>query len=96
MKKLIIFLTLCQLAAAQTLDTNGDGKIDQAEWQAASAQIKAKYDTNGDGQLDEAEKQAALQAIRSRLDTNKDGKVDQQELQNARSQRQNRHGQPRS
>lgn len=94
MKKLIIFLTLCQLASAQTtLDTNGDGQIDQAEWQAASAQLKAKYDTNGDGQLDEAEKEAARQALRSRLDTNKDGKVDQQERQNIRARLQNRRGQ---
>lgn len=93
MKTLIIFLTLCQLASAQTIDRNGDGQIDQTEWQAASAQLKAKYDTNGDGQLDEAEKEAARQDLRSRLDTNKDGKVDAQERQDARARFQNRRGQ---
>lgn len=92
MKKLIILLGLCQLAWAQNIDSNGDGQIDQAEWQAASAQLRAKYETNGDGQLDDSEKEAARQALRSRLDTNKDGKVDAQEKQNARARFENRRG----
>ena len=95
MKKLLILIVMTRLIWAQTLDTNGDGKVEQSEWQAASAQIKAKYDTNGDGQIDEAEKQAASQAIRAKLDTNGDGKVDESERQNALAKWRNRRSAPK-
>lgn len=95
MKKLVILFAMTQLIWAQTLDTNGDGKVDQSEWQAASAQLKAKYDTNGDGQLDDTEKQAAAHAIRAKFDTNGDGKIDETERQSARNNWRSRRSAPK-
>jgi Ca2+-binding EF-hand superfamily protein len=44
--------------AMAKLDTNGDGAISKAEFDARSAQRFAKLDTNGDGKIDAAEMQA--------------------------------------
>jgi hypothetical protein len=58
------------------LDTDGDGKVSEAERQAFAASRSAargggnsKWDTNGDGKVDEAERQAAVDTLKSRLET---------------------------
>jgi hypothetical protein len=63
------------------LDTDGDGKVSEAERQAfaesraaareggsASGKGNSKWDSNGDGTVDESEREAAVQALKSRLD----------------------------
>lgn len=75
-------------------DTNGDGKLDKAEWMAARADRKAtmlaKYDTNGDGTLDPSERKVmradrrAKKAKRvaerfAKLDSNGDGVISKTE-----------------
>lgn len=59
------------------LDTDGDGKISEAERQAfadsraAARQSKGpkNWDTNGDGTVDEEERLAAVATLKSRLET---------------------------
>ena len=59
------------------LDTDGDGKISEAERQAfvesraASRQSKGpkNWDTNGDGTIDEEERAAAVAALKTQLET---------------------------
>ena len=54
-------------------DTNGDGKLDPAEREAARAEIQKqreaerlkKYDKNHDGKLDEAEMKAEQEAVKA-------------------------------
>ncbi|MFC5050195.1 hypothetical protein ACFPK9_06195 [Rubritalea spongiae] len=53
----------------EKFDTDGDGKLDETEREAAKAAGKAhreellsKYDANGDGKLDETEREAAKAA----------------------------------
>lgn len=58
------------------LDTDGNGKISEAERQAfAESRAAARsggdrsWDTNGDGAVDEAERLAAVETLKSRLET---------------------------
>jgi Ca2+-binding EF-hand superfamily protein len=74
-------------------DTDGDGKLSDAEKAAAKAQfpeisnaIIAMLDTDGDGQISDAEKTAAREQFRARLqeliakfDTDGDGKLSPEE-----------------
>lgn len=73
------------------LDTNGDGKIDDAERAAARAArdkrraaMLAEFDTNKDGTLDDAERTAMHRAMSDRafaaLDTNGDGVLSKDEF----------------
>ncbi|QYU70887.1 EF-hand domain-containing protein [Leptolyngbya sp. 15MV] len=43
-------------------DTNGDGAISRAEFEAAAAQRFARMDTNGDGTVSTEERRAARAA----------------------------------
>lgn len=79
-----------------TLDTDGDGEITVADFEAAQAARFAEADTDGDGALSEAEliaqaevredNRAARMVARmiERVDTNDDGVLQQEELQEAR------------
>lgn len=77
-------------------DTDGDGKLNDTERAAASAQWKqnhpdlfAKIDRNGDGNLSIEERKAARTIIRqhmlAKFDANGDGKLDDQERKAARA-----------
>ncbi|GLS19836.1 hypothetical protein GCM10007874_28530 [Labrys miyagiensis] len=70
-------------------DTDGDGKISQAEWTAFAAKRKAKgdpaklfarIDANHDGFIDHGELDAFLAKRFARLDKNKDGVLTGNEL----------------
>lgn len=79
----------------QKLDTNGDGKLDDAEKARArqlhaqrKAQRLAQFDANKNGALDPAEKQAmhdkrAIDRF-AQLDANKDGKLSLDEFKAGR------------
>lgn len=94
MKKFFVFFTLTLALAGNVyatnssfndLDTNGDGKIDMNELDAAAVKIFKQYDRNGDKFIDRSEFKTIKEA-RSRfedLDTNKDGKLDMKELRDA-------------
>ncbi|MBN8457246.1 MAG: EF-hand domain-containing protein [Verrucomicrobia bacterium] len=85
-------------------DTDGDGKLSEAERAAAKAKFQenrqefiAKHDTDGDGTLNDAERAAAKEQITARwkeakdkFDTNGDGKLDEAERKAAREAWQNR------
>lgn len=49
------------------LDTNGDGKISEAEFNAPHDRMFQMIDTNHDGQIDEAEMQAAKAKMEARM-----------------------------
>lgn len=75
--------------AAPKADTNGDGAISLAEYQAAARARLLKFDTNGDGKLSLEEwlkRPAAKNAKRdptavfNRIDTNHDGFIDTAEM----------------
>ena len=81
-----------RLPAFETLDTNKDGKIDQAEAKAMLQTRMTTADTNSDGTITLEELQAHMSARASkraqenasrmmeRLDTDKDGKISTAEL----------------
>jgi hypothetical protein len=85
-------------------DTDGDGRLSEAERAAAKAKVQekrkdfvAKHDTDGDGTLNDAERAAAKEQIKGRLmeaknkfDTDGDGKLDEAERKAAREALQNR------
>ncbi len=53
--------------AMAKLDTNGDGAISKAEFDAMSAQRFAKLDTNSDGKIDAAEMKAQHDKARAKM-----------------------------
>jgi len=87
-------ITLAQFLARRekaymAADSDGDGKISQAEWMAFSARRKAKgdparlfarIDTNHDGFIDHDELEAFLTKRFARLDGNHDGVLTPDEL----------------
>jgi len=87
-------------------DTDGDGRLSDAEREAAKAKFQekrkefvAKHDQDGDGTLNDAERAAAREAIKARLmeaknkfDTDGDGKLNEAERKAAREAFQNRRG----
>lgn len=78
------------------LDTNGDGQVTIADFEAHRAARFAEADTDGDGVLSEAELLAQVEAraenraagmvakMLERMDANEDGVLQQDELQEAR------------
>jgi Ca2+-binding EF-hand superfamily protein len=85
-----VLLVVCSPAlAAPRGDTNGDGKLDLAEFQAKLTARLMKADTNGDGRISLEEWQARPAArngkrdpakVFSRLDKNGDGFLDDSEI----------------
>ena len=64
------------------LDTNKDGKLDQAEVQAAGGmrgRMMGRADANGDGTITLEEQRAQASKRFDMMDTNHDGKLDQAE-----------------
>jgi hypothetical protein len=70
------------------LDTDKDGKLSQAEWNADPRRSTnprgfARMDANGDGQIEAAEMNSSYAARFARLDTNKDAILSREEQQSA-------------
>lgn len=90
------------------MDTNHDGKIDQAERDAARAAMMARrggdggpgggmgrrMDGNGDGTITLDEERARATRRFDMIDTNHDGKIDQAERDAMRNRMMARHGPP--
>jgi len=83
-------------------DTNGDGKLDDAERKAMHdamaarrAEILARFDTNKDGKLDDAERKVMIDTFATerfkKLDTNGDGVVSLDEFKAGAESRHARH-----
>ena len=68
----------------RAMDTDGDGKVTVAEFEARGAERFAKIDTNGDGQLSQQEARNAKakrrEKFQAKFDTNKDGTVSPEEI----------------
>lgn len=77
------------------MDTDNDGRISAAEYQANFARL----DVNKDGYIDQADRQARAEQRRAewfaKADTNKDGKLSPEELQAARKDDHRDHRGPR-
>ena len=94
-------LTLAGTASAQQqrgldrADTDGDGRVSQAEFVTARTARLTEADANRDGQVTREEAQAAWQANRAerrsqmfaRLDTDRNGSISQAEFEAARPER---------
>ena len=83
-------------------DTNGDGKLDDAErkamheaMQARRAEMIARFDTNKDGKLDDAERKVMHDTLAGerfkKLDTNGDGVLSPDEFKAGVGHRHARH-----
>jgi Ca2+-binding EF-hand superfamily protein len=83
-------------------DTNGDGKLDDAErkamheaMRARRAEMIARFDTNKDGKLDDAERKAAHDALAGErfksLDANGDGVLSLEEFKAGAGHRHGHH-----
>lgn len=77
------------------MDTDNDGRISAAEYQANFTRL----DVNKDGYIDQADRQARAEQRRAewfaKADTNKDGKLSPEELQAARKDGHREHRGPR-
>lgn len=84
-----------QPARAGWGDTDGDGRVSQAEFVAARVAAFTRHDSDGDGTVSAAEAEAAHAARRAeamerrfaRLDANGDGSITREEFAAARDQR---------
>lgn len=51
----------------ERIDTNGDGKVSKAEFDASHAERFSKMDANGDGFLEKNEMKSARKAMRAKM-----------------------------
>lgn len=90
-------------AAFKAIDTDGDGKLSEAEIRAFAAARTAEMDTNKDGVISqdemhafhEKQREKMRQARLARLDDNKDGVISAEEYQNHLADGMLRHNRPR-